>query len=758
MLGSSAQSPASRRAILLSVAALALLCLPFARDLVSVKRLPIDRQAIARWQSVNGVKGTGSACPVLLPTSLRVEHLDHSDTQWAEAVKSYLKLWLEVASEGDAERFHPNTEKWCAQWHVTASGLQTDFSVSTKALRSDEGLQSYSSSSVALALARRAALELDLPFKHLLSHTASLPATAASDEIELPDPEPEDEPNAAGGATPTASSGAHASDVRGEPDVVEQRLNLPELWLPDDQAVSSQLEDVADRQDTGAAESSIALPSRLVLSLHVLNEDFGNSNSSSEAKHNDFLLAPLSSTSHPSSFVSALQEEFQDIHEVLEGVTEFGFRTHWALGAATKGVHWEKIEWQSEEAWEDMEEVTVTEEVEIEEENAVEEENAEQEKEDDDEQKSEQEDSAAHPLPSARRRRTQSVSRQEMRPITRRRPITRTVYALAEDQLEIFVDEGGWGLEEQHQQLSVGSSQFPSLYTASDKESVARKGSSEDTEMVKLVLYKPSPHHSPLIYASADVSPTDAQEARIAAAVEQEQRPVHWGWTVPGWGGIVIYNEKSSIQSNGTSGQLQTMSAENRAEVLRLWGEQVRALLGLPTRTTSHEPDAAKKRRLGQFNVLRRTLLARVRDSIESLAALDRVSIRLQSLEIGEEVQSRVAGALQCLQELQEQLQVFEADEDVAHHSLLLSSQHRRIRQSIFGLSSNASTLASTAFHHDRMLGLLYFPAEHTWAVYTPLFGPLLVPLLLATVKEIKRARKERRSRLSKTANTRQRS
>jgi len=69
------------------------------------------------------------------------------------------------------------------------------------------------------------------------------------------------------------------------------------------------------------------------------------------------------------------------------------------------------------------------------------------------------------------------------------------------------------------------------------------------------------------------------------------------------------------------------------------------------------------------------------------------------------------------------------------------------------------------SFNHE-MLALLYFPDEHKWAVYTPLFGPigerssdfnvctlqadglyayLAVPLLVALNREIKEWRRRRR-------------
>jgi len=46
------------------------------------------------------------------------------------------------------------------------------------------------------------------------------------------------------------------------------------------------------------------------------------------------------------------------------------------------------------------------------------------------------------------------------------------------------------------------------------------------------------------------------------------------------------------------------------------------------------------------------------------------------------------------------------------------------------------------------MLALLYFPAEHKYAVYTPLFASAIIPLIGAALRELRawrRSRKEQR-------------
>jgi phosphatidylinositol glycan class S len=58
--------------------------------------------------------------------------------------------------------------------------------------------------------------------------------------------------------------------------------------------------------------------------------------------------------------------------------------------------------------------------------------------------------------------------------------------------------------------------------------------------------------------------------------------------------------------------------------------------------------------------------------------------------------------------------------------------------------SKQALTLASRAFFNPGMLALLYFPAEHKYAVYTPLFAPVAVPLMVTLLREVSAWRKTR--------------
>lgn len=61
--------------------------------------------------------------------------------------------------------------------------------------------------------------------------------------------------------------------------------------------------------------------------------------------------------------------------------------------------------------------------------------------------------------------------------------------------------------------------------------------------------------------------------------------------------------------------------------------------------------------------------------------------------------------------------------------------------------SARALKFASEAFFHPDMLAMLYFPPEHTYAVYLPLFAPALMPLVVAAVRELRAWKAERREK-----------
>jgi len=94
-------------------------------------------------------------------------------------------------------------------------------------------------------------------------------------------------------------------------------------------------------------------------------------------------------------------------------------------------------------------------------------------------------------------------------------------------------------------------------------------------------------------------------------------------------------------------------------------------------------------------------------------------------MPVGKAVRSDMTTALEHLEEVNNNIRYAEPSITLLH-------------------SAQALVHSSSAFFHPTMVAMLYFPTEHKYAVYTPLFAPIAVPLVVTLLKEIRnwRARK----------------
>jgi len=98
---------------------------------------------------------------------------------------------------------------------------------------------------------------------------------------------------------------------------------------------------------------------------------------------------------------------------------------------------------------------------------------------------------------------------------------------------------------------------------------------------------------------------------------------------------------------------------------------------------------------------------------------------QIQGMPVKADVQKDVIDSLEYLEKMH------------SSGSALLKLQH----------SIQALILSSRAFFNPGMLAMLYFPPEHKYAVYTPLFAPISAPLLVTTIKEVASILKARKKR-----------
>ncbi|KIJ61641.1 hypothetical protein HYDPIDRAFT_137639 [Hydnomerulius pinastri MD-312] len=222
--------------------------------------------------------------------------------------------------------------------------------------------------------------------------------------------------------------------------------------------------------------------------------------------------------------------------------------------------------------------------------------------------------------------------------------------------------------------------------------------------VLHFVLFVPSAVRQPLHILDTHGSPT-SQNAFL----------------LPQWGGILILNRHA---------EYATMTHLSRAEltpVFSAFANQLSALLGV-----SPLPDGIKSEDTSVLSDWQLDTLLRYRTSEnmlgsqQTLYSIVKLVDQIENMPVDQSVRGDVHGSLTALEQ--------------AYRSAVGSP--------VIALrwSSEALSLASHAFFNPGMLALLYFPAEHKYAVYTPLFASIAVPLIAALVREFYGWRRERRT------------
>ncbi|KAF9815498.1 hypothetical protein IEO21_04595 [Rhodonia placenta] len=226
--------------------------------------------------------------------------------------------------------------------------------------------------------------------------------------------------------------------------------------------------------------------------------------------------------------------------------------------------------------------------------------------------------------------------------------------------------------------------------------------------VLHFVLFIPSQQHSPLHIL-------DERGHSIASTA----------FVLPQWGGIVILNRPSLIVS-------RHLAASVLDAAFVTFRYQLKALLGVPALPSHvHLADASfDGAGITDWQLdalLRRRAVENVVGTQETLQSIVRLVDQIEGMPVGLDVKSDVLGALNALEK------VYAA----------ASASSARAAQS----AGAAFSLASRAFFNPGMLALLYFPPEHKYAVYAPLFASSAAPLLAAILREVLAWRRARKAR-----------
>jgi len=220
--------------------------------------------------------------------------------------------------------------------------------------------------------------------------------------------------------------------------------------------------------------------------------------------------------------------------------------------------------------------------------------------------------------------------------------------------------------------------------------------------VINFVLWVPSPNHRPFKIRRTDGT-LDADGSFIR----------------PQWGSVVIYNPDEGIfGADGAAG----LGVAELARPMQIFRHHLLSLLGVVDALETPE-----QRTLALDAIVRRRIVENSLEAINSMQVIVNLITDQTNMRVSKQVQNQVKGSLASLKYAQAEL--FQADS-----SLWRAALH----------ADESKRLSSTAVFSPTMLSLLYFPDEHKYAIYTPLFGPVLVPLVIALIKEVKARRNKK--------------
>lgn len=185
--------------------------------------------------------------------------------------------------------------------------------------------------------------------------------------------------------------------------------------------------------------------------------------------------------------------------------------------------------------------------------------------------------------------------------------------------------------------------------------------------------------------------------------------------------------------------------------VFSVFRSQLRTLLGVPTLpssivisnlSSSHQNEPFAHHGLSPWQIdalLRIRTLENVNNARETLESIVKLLHQIQNMPVKTNVREDVVGALDALERLRPYIP------SLTRSSSRMLSGELSLERSLLH-SSEAYTKASRAFFSPDMLAMLYFPSEHIFAVYTPLFLPVAVPLVALALKELAGWYKQRRT------------
>lgn len=127
-------------------------------------------------------------------------------------------------------------------------------------------------------------------------------------------------------------------------------------------------------------------------------------------------------------------------------------------------------------------------------------------------------------------------------------------------------------------------------------------------------------------------------------------------------------------------------------------------------------------------NLIRSRTLENVVNTISTLKSLAQLVDEIPNMVVQDHINIKVRQSLDAL--------------TLVSQALSKESYVEALERSIEGVE-----LAEKAFFDPTMVSMLYFPDEHKYAIYMPLFVPISVPLIMALLKQIKALKQQAKTK-----------
>ncbi|KAJ3189711.1 hypothetical protein HK101_008738 [Irineochytrium annulatum] len=218
------------------------------------------------------------------------------------------------------------------------------------------------------------------------------------------------------------------------------------------------------------------------------------------------------------------------------------------------------------------------------------------------------------------------------------------------------------------------------------------------------------------------VPPASQSPLRLVTSAE-EFLPTN-AFLIPRWGGIVVSNpSREQYEHHFTVEELKPYMEIYIAQLRGILGVKEVKIAGfereMPSFGINYAPSPVGITAWELDRLLRRATARNLAEAASTLKSLSNLIQSMENMVVLDHIQALVVSSLSL---------IGQTKDAIAAGDLELAAKHAR----------TAFVKAESAFFDPTMVSLLYFPDEHKYAVYMPLFTPIAVPLVLALVKEIK--------------------